>query len=79
MVKVFPNSKLRLKSRHQLHCGIKVRRWINYLPYIKFITDKILCKLTLGPGEGGIAGCQWKKMVDNPDEHSFSWHKVDFV
>jgi hypothetical protein len=37
-----------------------------------------LCKLILGPKEEENAGSQWKKMVENPDEHSFSWHEVDF-
>ena len=48
------------------------------LPYMNFIKDSTLSKLTLGPGEDGNAGSQWKKMVDNPDEHSFTWHEVDF-
>ena len=80
MVKVFPNSKLRLKSRHQLQFGIEVIIWITnyYLPYTKFIPDKTLCKLSLGPGENRNAGSQWKKMVENPDEHSFAWHEVNF-
>ena len=81
MVKTFLSSKWKLKSRHQLQFGLKVRRSkskVYYLQFITFIADKTLCKLSLGPGEGGTAGSQWKKMVENPDSHSFSWHEIDF-
>jgi hypothetical protein len=80
MVKTFPSLKLRLKSRHQLHCGIKVIRSMGKFKYLQHnvFTDKTLCKLSLGPEEDGTARSQWKKMVDNPNEHSFSWHEVYF-
>ena len=57
----------------------KIQKQSVFLKFMNFIADKTLCKLSIGPGEDGNAGCQWKKMVDNPDEHSFSWHNVDFL
>ena len=41
--------------------------------------DPVAAYLEPGPNEPGSASNHWKKMMDNPGERIFTWHKLSCV